>query len=125
MAKLTDVEGLDEALAQARASAHAEGRREGYAAGRTDAAAIMAAEGAAGCPAFAAKMAADPAITPERAADLIASVPKASGQTDYRAKLAAVSPDVGPNNTPAVSDAEAAKTSRIAQLTEIGKLARR
>lgn len=125
MAKLNEVEGLDEALAQARAAAHAEGRREGYAAGRTDAAAILSADGAAGCPAFATKLAADPAITPERAADLIASVPKTSGTTDYRRALAAASPDVGPNPSPAVDDAEAKKQARVAQLTDIGKLARR
>ncbi len=126
MAKLNEIEGLDEALAQARASARAEGVTEGYALGRKDATAIMSKTGHAG-PEFAAKLAADPSIKPETAADLIAAVPepKAAANTvgDYRHKLAAVSPSVGADN-PAQSDDDK-RTARIAQLSDIAKLSRK
>lgn len=122
MAKLSEVEGLDEALAQARATAHAEGRREGYMAGRADAAAIMALDGAANCPALAAELAGDAAISKESAGKLIAAAPKASGAADYRAKLTAASPDVGPNPTPA-DDEVTRRASRVEQLSSIAKLA--
>lgn len=113
------IEGLQEALDAARAQGHAAGQTEGYAAGRRDAAAIMGAEAAAGCAEFAAELAGDPSISVERAASLIARVPKAAAKEPSIASLlAARSPDVGPANPPE----QDARASRVAHLQSIGKM---
>lgn len=126
MAKLNEIEGLDAALAEAKTKAKADGIAEGYADGRKDATAIMEAAGHAG-PAFAAKLAGNPAMSVEDAKGLMAAVPEpkpaAAPGAAYQQRLAAVSPDVGPN-TPPASEA-AAREARVAQLTEIGKMARK
>lgn len=95
MAKLSEVEGLDEALASARADGVAEGKVQGYASGRADAAAILGAEGAAGNIDLAVELAADPAISVDRGKSLIGRAKASSG--GFQQLLVERSPDVGAN----------------------------
>lgn len=108
MAKLNEVEGLDEALAAARAEGVAEGKTLGYASGRADAAAILGAEGAANNIDLAVELAGDAAISVERGKSLIGRA-KASTGAGFQKMLADRTPDVGPNAPAHPGGTDAAK----------------
>lgn len=94
------IEGLDEALATARAEGAASARaenetavREAYKLGRGDAAAIMGHANAAGRMSAAAKIVGNHKLSVDEAAELLASLPE-DGGSNFQQKLVAADPKV-------------------------------
>jgi len=124
-AEATRIDGLDEALAQMKALGVTEGHRAGYTQGRIDAGAILTADAAKGREGFAAKLAADPDIKPEKAMALLTDVPVAkSGESALDKLMQARDPKIG-TSSPQPEDGRSARSADLQAAAKAANTLRR
>jgi signal peptide peptidase SppA len=114
------------ALASARAEALADGKKqghaEGYAQGRADAGKIVTSEKAKGKPAMAAQLAADAAMTPEKADSYLAAAgAEAEDKPTPVLNGLVPNPKVSAGGGTDNEDAGDVQAKRVAELTALGK----